>query len=95
MRSVLKHDLVLDRPFSRRVNQIYLGTHFMFRETTLMLLSIAGAVMRTPITFQTPAPPSTMASWWSGHGCFFYRVAFSQMCTALASDTDVVSFKLL
>ena len=56
MRYVLKHDLVLDRPFLRRVHQMYLGTHFIFRETTLMLLSIAGAVMRKPITFQTPAP---------------------------------------
>ena len=56
MRYELKHDLALDRPLLRRVDQMYLGTHFIFRETTLMLLSIAGAVMRKPITFQTPAP---------------------------------------
>ena len=48
----------------RRADQMYLGTHLIFRENTLMLPSIAGAVMRKSITLQTPAP--LYNGFWNG-----------------------------
>ena len=56
--------MVLDHPFLRRADQMYLGTHLILRENTLMLLSVAGAVMRKPITIQTPAP--LYNGFWNG-----------------------------
>ena len=69
--------------------------HSMFPETTLMPLSIAGAVMNPPTTFQPPAP---LYNGFPGGSVGFPLLAActpEKMCETLASDIDVGSFKLL
>ena len=58
------------------------------------LYMTAKSSMNNPHHRPTPAPP-TMVSWWSGKRFFFHRVAFSRVCTALASDKKVCYIKLL